>query len=601
LRGVPPEQQALVLRKEWARLSGASAGYLARANDLRAANRQDPKIQGWLGLIRGTDDELKQSGGLPRAGSLNDRALRILTELAHQSDEARATGGKWQLRDIQDPRRFDPETGRVNEHSPLTPTVTVIGGLSNGNDLEIRERPRREWRERIVRGEVSLPPRAETAEDERHFQWVFDASTDFYQQVLLPASRRKYGNARSAYPSLEGGEPAEAYADPVLQALWDRFPEWLNGRAKNSLGEKDLRAARAVASYARLQRPYEFKRQVGVITDGLITAGSAAPGGRGATMVSRLATKLPGPVKDLAAKPTVQVLNRIAGPAKLVKHYAEGAAVQAGSDRVINSELSTDEVLARAHRAGKGSAFAGGSIAGVGELGRSAGNLLKGNRSTKGFHPPLPYAAPGGASSTGRAEAGELAVGAVNRSARTNSRPPSGGMPLLGIQIIKPGGKVDHSLQKAYTDIASRDPKFKRTLERYNRVAERMPRLLKSARSVDDVIAALENDTTFARIGNLQAAIFPAGEHKGPKKFWLQASPDKFYGQPTARHELLHLAAALNGQNNNVAHELVVQALTTPEVIPAFTIALGTGIVLVYKGSEFIVYKISDSLEGAKK
>lgn len=98
---------------------------------------------------------------------------------------------------------------------------------------------------------------------------------------------------------------------------------------------------------------------------------------------------------------------------------------------------------------------------------------------------------------------------------------------------------------------------------------------LKRAAHPGVIRAALEDETltTFCRVRtNLSAAVFVRGQHAAPTPYLIQASTLPF---PTAvervvRHELLHFGAALKGQPDVVSHEILVQLLTTPEVLLLF-------------------------------
>lgn len=83
LQGVPPERQREALRREAQRLTDVSAHHDGEIQARRAEGyrNEDPKIQGWLHLIRGTDAELQQNRGKVRTGTLNDRVQRIQAAL----------------------------------------------------------------------------------------------------------------------------------------------------------------------------------------------------------------------------------------------------------------------------------------------------------------------------------------------------------------------------------------------------------------------------------------------------------------------------------------------------------------------------------------
>jgi RHS repeat-associated protein len=140
--------------------------------------------------------------------------------------------------------------------------------------------------------------------------------------------------------------------------------------------------------------------------------------------------------------------------------------------------------------------------------------------------------------------------------------------------VVKPSGTVDEVLQARYLSIAE-SPEMARTLSRYNRIA-RILQLKKG--SLDEIVEALRNDITFRRVGHLRSAIFSPGQHPGATRFWLQGNPVAGYGARVARHELLHLGAALRGQSNSILHELAVVAAATPEnLLPLGALIVGAG------------------------
>ena len=150
-----------------------------------------------------------------------------------------------------------------------------------------------------------------------------------------------------------------------------------------------------------------------------------------------------------------------------------------------------------------------------------------------------------------------------------------GGMGLIG--LVKAGGVIDPSLQSAYVGIANSSA-FTASLARYNSFALTFG--LKETASVEDINAALLNDTTFARTSNINAGIFPT-EGGG---FYLQGNPLTAYGVRAGGHELVHLGAALNGQTDTILHEIGVQYATTPEnlVIGGGILAGGVGSGIYY-------------------
>jgi hypothetical protein len=159
---------------------------------------------------------------------------------------------------------------------------------------------------------------------------------------------------------------------------------------------------------------------------------------------------------------------------------------------------------------------------------------------------------------------------------------PGNGQCLIG--LVRPSGTPTPWLADIYIDIA-RSPEFARSLERYNAIARRLGQT--EAASVDEIIAALRSDVTFSRVGHLRSAIFTAGQHPASTQFWLQGNPLTSYGQRVARHELIHLGAALRGQRDTFLHEIVVQAATTPENL----VIAGGVIVIIIGGEYYIIFK----------
>lgn len=143
-----------------------------------------------------------------------------------------------------------------------------------------------------------------------------------------------------------------------------------------------------------------------------------------------------------------------------------------------------------------------------------------------------------------------------------------GGGGLIG--IVKKTGVIDQSLRAAYLDIAQ-SPKFSAALSRYNFLARafRLP----VAASSEEIMAALGNRTTFARIQNLFAGVWREGD-----EFYLQGNPLALYGVRAAKHELVHIGASLSGQADTILHEVLVQLATTPEIFPGVPTALGFGL-----------------------
>jgi RHS repeat-associated protein len=144
------------------------------------------------------------------------------------------------------------------------------------------------------------------------------------------------------------------------------------------------------------------------------------------------------------------------------------------------------------------------------------------------------------------------------------------GRGLIG--LVKAGGTIDETLGTAYLNLAQ-SPQFAANMARYNRVAGWLGQ--KQISSVDDIVAALRTDTTFARTSNLRAGMFPPKQHLSSKPFWLQGNPLSAYGRRAGRHELLHMGAALRGQGDTVLHELAVCAGATPGNL--VVVGAGTG------------------------
>ena len=161
--------------------------------------------------------------------------------------------------------------------------------------------------------------------------------------------------------------------------------------------------------------------------------------------------------------------------------------------------------------------------------------------------------------------------------------PNTGGQGLIG--WVKPSRNIDGSLQGTYEAIAN-SPKFARDLEAYNRLARRFGQT--EAAGINDILSALRTDTAFARVSNPRAGIFVGGQHAAAERFLIQGNPLSIYGPRAARHELVHLGAAIRGQSDNLAHEILVQLSTTPEV----GIGLGGGIFTVSVGAGWGIWQL---------
>ena len=126
---------------------------------------------------------------------------------------------------------------------------------------------------------------------------------------------------------------------------------------------------------------------------------------------------------------------------------------------------------------------------------------------------------------------------------------------------VKPGGTIDDTLREAYVRIA-KSPQMAKAVDRYNRLA----RFLKQrpSASIDDIVEVLGSDVTFSRVGHFSSGVFVPGQHSAATRYWIQGKPATKYGERLARHELVHLGAALRGQTQTVRHEIAVQLSTTP-------------------------------------
>lgn len=108
----------------------------------------------------------------------------------------------------------------------------------------------------------------------------------------------------------------------------------------------------------------------------------------------------------------------------------------------------------------------------------------------------------------------------------------------LGLGIIRPGGTPDPSLHSVYVDIANTQTSS--NLARYNWWAPLFGQ--KKAAGVDEIVAALNTETTFARLSNWRAAVFtPSDKHPGLTTYWLQGNPFGWFGRRAGAHELTHL------------------------------------------------------------
>lgn len=142
---------------------------------------------------------------------------------------------------------------------------------------------------------------------------------------------------------------------------------------------------------------------------------------------------------------------------------------------------------------------------------------------------------------------------------------------------VQAGGVVDASLGSVYSEIAG-STAFQANLSTYNSVARILGQ--QQAASVAQIQTALATETTFARVSNFRAGLFVPGEHSAPTSFYMQGSPTGIYGARVARHEMVHLGAALNGQQNTILHEIAVQFATTPENLIGAGVGLGISLSL---------------------
>lgn len=133
---------------------------------------------------------------------------------------------------------------------------------------------------------------------------------------------------------------------------------------------------------------------------------------------------------------------------------------------------------------------------------------------------------------------------------------------------------------------------FQAAVVRYNRCTrQRYCRVVMRASAPASVRPVLEKQTAVYRVcSNVYAAMFPPRHPQipDPDMYHIQVSERCF---PTAaervmRHELLHLAAAANGQKDGLRHELLVQWVTTPEVLFGYGLAI---IVLVPAALLFVL------------
>jgi hypothetical protein len=127
-----------------------------------------------------------------------------------------------------------------------------------------------------------------------------------------------------------------------------------------------------------------------------------------------------------------------------------------------------------------------------------------------------------------------------------------------------------------YSSIAD-SPQFSAVLSRYNSYAQILG-LTKTA-SANEIRIILETKTTFAQVGNFRAGLFVLNNG-----CYIQGTPFGTYGVRSARHEILHLGAALRGQADTALHKIGVQLSATPENL----FGLGALVSGVFYGSYYI-------------
>jgi len=156
------------------------------------------------------------------------------------------------------------------------------------------------------------------------------------------------------------------------------------------------------------------------------------------------------------------------------------------------------------------------------------------------------------------------------------------GKKVGGLPIIEPQGKLDPSQRKKWVEVAETS-EFQRDINKYNKVTQRLfntlsfwPRI-KAAKNADEVIRALKSGKVrfYHTPGVTNAAIYEMViPETGEVYYHLQADLMKDKNEDVLRHELLHLAAILNGERErpmsgyllNIPHELAVSWATTPHL-----------------------------------
>jgi len=171
---------------------------------------------------------------------------------------------------------------------------------------------------------------------------------------------------------------------------------------------------------------------------------------------------------------------------------------------------------------------------------------------------------------------GELG-GPMNRP--LGPRPPIRGKQVGGLGIIKPQGVLEPRSLDDWLRVA-RSPEFERDIQKYNNRTRPFHNLflgqVKSSKSAAEVIKALESGRVEVRkiSSNANAAVFKMRDLETGKTYYhLQGNALKDPTGEAMRHELLHLGAMLNGQQErgwlgfalDIPHEMAVSWATTPK------------------------------------
>jgi hypothetical protein len=151
---------------------------------------------------------------------------------------------------------------------------------------------------------------------------------------------------------------------------------------------------------------------------------------------------------------------------------------------------------------------------------------------------------------------------------------------LFGIADKPVPGLRNSALKDFYLDQVQ-SPEFAKRLTRYNWFAERLG--VKTA-SVDEIVKALANNTTFHKTNGFFSAMYERANHGARAAFRIQGTTGKsIFARSTAWHEATHLGAALRGQSDKLfrgglTHELLVQMTMSPEL---FGTVVGSTILVV--------------------